>query len=51
MTAPTRISAEPMTAAALDWRGAHLVAVRAFIALAILHIVAVALHLLDFVRD
>ena len=39
------------TPAALDWRGAHLVAVRAFIALAILHIVAVALHLLDFVRD
>ena len=39
------------TAAALDWRGAHLVAVRVFIALAILHIVAVALHLLDFVRD
>lgn len=39
------------TAAALDWRGSHLVSVRVFIALGFLHIVAVALHLLDFFRD
>ncbi len=39
------------TAAALDWRAAHVVSVRVFIALGFLHIVAVALHVLDFVRD
>lgn len=39
------------TTAALEWRAAHLVSVRVFIVLGCLHIVAVALHLLDFVRD
>lgn len=36
---------------ALPWRDAHLVAVRAFVVLLVLHVVAVALHLVDFVRD
>ena len=39
------------TPAALDWRSIHLLAVRALVGLALLHILAWALHLLDFVRD
>lgn len=39
------------TSAAMDWRGYHLVSVRALIAMLVLHTIAVALHVLDFVRD
>jgi hypothetical protein len=38
-------------AAATAWRGLHLVAARAFVGLMGLHVLAVSLHLLDFVRD
>jgi hypothetical protein len=37
--------------AALDWRGHHIVAVRAFIGFLVIHAVAVSLHVLDFVRE
>lgn len=39
------------TPEALDWRGHHFLAVRALTVLIMLHAVAVALHVLDFVRD
>jgi cytochrome b561 len=39
------------TSAAMDWRAHHLVAVRFLIATVVLHTVAAALHVLDFVRD
>ena len=35
---------------AIVWRGQHMLAARAFVVLLLLHVVAVALHLLDFVR-
>jgi hypothetical protein len=36
---------------ALDWRAHHAVAVRVFIVLLVTHVVAVSLHVLDFVRE
>lgn len=39
------------TDAAVAWRGQHIVAARAFAALMLLHVTAVALHLVDLVRD
>ena len=39
------------TASALDWRSWHIVAARVFIAAGVAHLLAVASHLLDFVRD
>jgi len=37
--------------AAVLWRGHHIVAARAFAVLMGLHVLAVALHLVDLVRD
>jgi hypothetical protein len=37
--------------AAVAWRGHHILLARGFAALILLHLVAVSLHLLDFVRD
>lgn len=39
------------SAAAVDWRGYHILAARGMIALLVLHIAAVSLHLLDFIRE
>lgn len=39
------------TAAAVDWRGYHIVCAWIMIVFVILHIVSVALHLLDFLRE
>ncbi|MGZ8255605.1 MAG: cytochrome b/b6 domain-containing protein [Burkholderiaceae bacterium] len=39
------------TESAVMWRGPHIVAARALIALMILHVLAVLLHLVDLVRD
>lgn len=39
------------TDAAVHWRGHHLIAVRCFAVLLLLHIVAVLLHFVDLVRD
>lgn len=39
------------SAAAADWRGYHILAARGMMALLVLHIAAVALHLLDFIRE
>jgi hypothetical protein len=39
------------SAEALAWRSQHALAVRALVALLVLHTVSVSLHLLDFLRD
>lgn len=39
------------SAAALDWRAWHALAARGFGVLLVLHVAAVSLHLLDFIRD
>jgi hypothetical protein len=39
------------SAAALDWRGQHIVAAWTFAGLLALHVVTVSLHLIDLVRD
>jgi hypothetical protein len=39
------------TDAALAWRAHHIVAVRAFAIVLVLHVAAVAVHVLDLVRD
>jgi hypothetical protein len=39
------------SAAAVDWRNYHILAARGMIALLVLHVVAVSLHLLDFLRE
>lgn len=36
---------------ALDWRSHHAAAVQVFIVLLVIHVVAVSLHVLDFVRE
>ncbi|HSN70031.1 MAG TPA: hypothetical protein VLT59_00920, partial [Steroidobacteraceae bacterium] len=36
---------------ALTWRDLHIVSARVLIAFAILHVVSVSLHIVDFVRD
>ena len=39
------------TEAAIAWRGHHILAARGFTGLAILHVLAVSLHVVDLVRD
>lgn len=39
------------SAAALDWRAAHIHSAHALTGLAVAHVVTVSLHLLDFLRD
>jgi len=39
------------SAAAMDWRGYHMLAARGMIVLLVLHVVAASLHLLDFLRE
>ena len=39
------------TEAAIAWRGHHILATRGFAGLAILHVLAVSLHVVDLVRD
>lgn len=39
------------SAAAVDWRGYHILAARGMIALLVLHVIAVSLHLLAFLRE
>jgi hypothetical protein len=39
------------TAAAVEWRGYHVVCARIMLGFVILHIVSVMLHLLDFLRE
>ena len=39
------------TDAAIAWRGHHIVAARGFTGLMVLHVLAVALHFVDLVRD
>jgi hypothetical protein len=42
---------QPDLDAALAWRAHHIVAARAVAALLVMHVVAVALHVVDLVRD
>ena len=39
------------TEAAIAWRGHHILAARGFTGLAVLHVLAVSLHVVDLVRD
>ncbi len=39
------------SAAAVDWRGYHILAARGMMVLLVLHVVTASLHLLDFIRE